>query len=79
MPIYEFRCPAGHVTEKLVPMDTDTVVCESCLPRKQFGSVAKQLEHDYDRSLYAGLADKLATRILSATRTNFHFADHHKS
>ena len=28
MPIYRFECPAGHVTEDLVPMGTETIKCQ---------------------------------------------------
>lgn len=30
MPIYEFECPKGHRFEKLVPMGTQTAMCETC-------------------------------------------------
>jgi putative FmdB family regulatory protein len=30
MPVYEFQCECGHVTEELVPMDTSTVECPKC-------------------------------------------------
>ena len=30
MPIYEFECPEGTVTEKVTPMNTDHVKCPKC-------------------------------------------------
>jgi putative FmdB family regulatory protein len=30
MPVYEFECPKGHVTEELVQMGTDSVKCPKC-------------------------------------------------
>lgn len=30
MPFYEFECPRGHVTERLVPMGTKDIVCAEC-------------------------------------------------
>ena len=30
MPVYEFECDCGHVTEALVRMDTKTVECPQC-------------------------------------------------
>jgi putative FmdB family regulatory protein len=30
MPVYEFQCTCGHVTEALVRMDTKTVACPKC-------------------------------------------------
>lgn len=30
MPVYEFQCKCGHITEKLVRMDTETVECPKC-------------------------------------------------
>jgi putative FmdB family regulatory protein len=30
MPVYEFECPKGTITEKLVPMNTKHVNCPKC-------------------------------------------------
>ena len=30
MPVYEFECPEGTITEKLVRMDTKHISCPSC-------------------------------------------------
>ena len=30
MPIYEFSCPRGHVTERLASMDTEAIECPEC-------------------------------------------------
>lgn len=30
MPIYEFKCPNGDITEKFVKMDTKEIVCPIC-------------------------------------------------
>ncbi len=30
MPVYEFECPQGHVTEDLVPMGTTHIKCAKC-------------------------------------------------
>lgn len=30
MPVYEFQCKCGHITEALVRMDTQTVECPHC-------------------------------------------------
>jgi len=30
MPVYEFECPNGTITEKLVRMDTKTITCPKC-------------------------------------------------
>ena len=30
MPVYEFECANGHVTEELVPMGTKTTRCARC-------------------------------------------------
>jgi putative FmdB family regulatory protein len=37
MPVYEFECPEGKVTEKLVPMGTKHIRCPEC------GRKAKQI------------------------------------
>ena len=33
MPFYEFKCPDGTITEKLVSMDTKTITCPHCQKR----------------------------------------------
>jgi putative FmdB family regulatory protein len=30
VPIYEFRCPNGRITERLVRMDTKEIECPKC-------------------------------------------------
>lgn len=30
MPVYEFECPNGKVTEELVPMGTEEIDCPHC-------------------------------------------------
>ena len=30
MPVYEFKCPEGTVTEKYVKMDTQQIECPKC-------------------------------------------------
>jgi putative FmdB family regulatory protein len=30
MPVYEFECPNGKITEDLVPMGTEEIVCPEC-------------------------------------------------
>ena len=30
MPVYEFECPNGTITEKLVRMNTKEIVCPKC-------------------------------------------------
>ena len=30
MPVYEFKCPEGTVTERLVRMDTEEIECPKC-------------------------------------------------
>jgi putative FmdB family regulatory protein len=35
MPVYEFECPEGTVTERLVKMGTQSIQCPRCLQRAQ--------------------------------------------
>jgi putative FmdB family regulatory protein len=30
MPVYEFECKNGHITEELVPMGTESTMCATC-------------------------------------------------
>jgi len=30
MPVYEFECPKGTVTERIVKVETDTIDCPEC-------------------------------------------------
>ena len=30
MPLYDYRCPEGHIHEHLVPSDVRTVKCDTC-------------------------------------------------
>lgn len=68
MPLYEFQCANGHVTEDLVPMGTSTIPCAACY---------KQLMSRHERGLFSEVEGEpvLASRILSPTRTTFLFAD----
>lgn len=67
--IYEFECPKGHVVEAMVPMGTKQWPCSVC--------EAEMEAHDrrFPRGRTATWSAPLATRILSATRTTFVFAD----
>lgn len=61
MPIFEFECPRGHVTDQLVPVRDAAVKtwpCPACL------ATAKSMDDIW-----------LAKRILSPTVTNFRFND----
>jgi len=62
MPLYEFRCAAGHVTEALGTIGTAAVPCGQCPPIST-------------PSGRIGLHYESATRILSPTRTTFVHAD----
>jgi putative FmdB family regulatory protein len=33
MPVYEFECAKGHITEELVPMGTKHTTCTKCKKR----------------------------------------------
>lgn len=36
MPRYDYKCPKGHVTEALLPMSADKILCPDCgLPAKR--------------------------------------------
>ena len=61
--IYEFECAKGHVIEAHVPMGTKQWPCTACLA-----------EAMATNAVFAPAAH-LATRILSATKTTFVFAD----
>lgn len=65
MPVYEFQCPHGHVSEALVPVGTQRLPCDRCTAEAIAG------KRDLD-SVY------LATRILSPSPTTFRFADRRK-
>ena len=48
MPVYEFECPQGHVTEELVPMGTKHTKCAKCSKK------AKKIpDRNTIRNLYA--------------------------
>lgn len=65
MPIFEFECSKGHVTEDLVPVGTTENVCLACVQ-------LYYLKHPRDMKTRSA---PMAKRILSATKTDFHFAD----
>jgi hypothetical protein len=62
MPIYEFLCESGHVSEELVPLGTELLECPRCL------------EHHPPMMTYIPPMYP-AKKILSATRTDFRYAD----
>lgn len=66
MPVYEFMCPKGHVSEDLVRVDTKSITCMPC-----------HLEAIATKSSWF-TAPVVATRILSPTRTTFEFADNRR-
>lgn len=59
MPMYEFRCNAGHEHTELCAVGTVAIVCSKC-PPLVYGD---------------GHVPLYATRILSPTRTTFVHAD----
>lgn len=62
MPVYEFMCPKGHVTEDLVPIGIKQWPCGACVAEAQATGTWPDV-------LPAG------KRILSPTPTTFEFAD----
>jgi hypothetical protein len=62
LPVYEFQCPQGHVFEELVPQGTELIECPVCF--QAHNPMKRYLPPMYP-----------ATRIMSATRTSFKFAD----
>lgn len=67
MPIYEFRCPFRHVTEKFMPIsqsETTGVPCSTCGDKRS----TDPSPGETGRLIFA-------ERILSATPTSFRFAD----
>jgi hypothetical protein len=64
MPVYEFMCPKGHVSEDLVSIGTKRWPCSAC--------TAEIMAQDYS---WPPPRVPMADRILSATRTDFEFAD----
>lgn len=68
--IYEFECAKGHVTEAMVKMGTEHVVCDTCLE----GLKVKPLTLVNGEPII-GAHNPIAHRIMSATRTTFVFAD----
>jgi hypothetical protein len=65
MPVYEFECSRGHRTEDLVSTGTKQWTCNAC-----------HAEATARGEQFKGLS--LATRVMSATPTTFHFADRRK-
>jgi hypothetical protein len=61
MPVYEFQCDKGHVTERMVPMGTREIVCSACIEERMAGGSTP--------------SNPMARRILSPTPTTFKFAD----
>lgn len=35
MPVYEFECKNGHITEEIVKMGTDEIKCTECREKAQ--------------------------------------------
>lgn len=64
MPVYEFMCPKGHVSEDLVSVGTKQWPCSVC--------AAEIMAQEYS---WPPPHIPTADRILSATRTDFEFAD----
>ncbi|RJP82741.1 MAG: zinc ribbon domain-containing protein [Desulfobacteraceae bacterium] len=58
MPVYEFKCPEGTITEKLVKMDTRQIECPKC------GKTAKKIMSQCSFELKGGgwYADGYASR-----------------
>jgi len=50
MPLYDFRCPEGHVHDTITPVGTKTVVCPEC------GKEAKQVWLSAPKLDWAGMA-----------------------
>jgi len=69
MPVYEFECPKGHVTEDVVPMGTKEVPCVAC------AAEAQAISARTGKSIPPCFAPHVATRILSATPTTFRYND----
>lgn len=61
MPVYEFECPKGHLTEDLVPLGTRQWPCTACRLESEVTLKRSPLP--------------LAQRVLSPTPTTFRFAD----
>ncbi len=43
MPLFEYRCPNGRVTERLAPTGAAVITCECGLPARRIPSAAVQL------------------------------------
>lgn len=71
MPMYEFQCPQGHISEALVPPHVQDIVCPApeCQPRNM--SDMSKLESWKPRDLVIVKAH----RIMSASNTTFRHAD----
>jgi len=72
VPIYEFQCAKEHVTEELCSIGTDVIVCPTCFELMK--AAPPLIPHDV-KDLVCNVWNPLAHRILSATKTDFHFAD----
>lgn len=68
--IYEFECSKGHISEAYVPMGTEAWPCDVCIAEMK-------AIHAADRSTDVTFSgwNPIAKRIMSATKTNFVFAD----
>lgn len=65
MPIFDFKCERGHVTERLVRHWTQTeIVCPECLTEE--GAPIRKGKK---------FAPRMAKKLIGATKTNFKFAD----
>lgn len=62
MPIYEYVCDKGHLSEELVPQGTELIECQECFRG-----------HDVFKRYLPPMYP--AKKILSATRTDFRYAD----
>jgi len=72
MPVYEFECPKGHVTEDVVPIGTKVWPCTAC-NAEWMAQHAAQFPADHRCACVHDA--NLAKRILSATPTTFRYND----
>ncbi len=72
MPLYEFRCPSGHTSERVRPIDTADIACPECGdPAERSSGVYRvsvaQPEVD-TRGMYRRFTEVTAEMDHSATR-----------